>query len=84
MSHTIHLGSPKYDKAIVVCNGDFSGKLSFRAWKSIDGWEDREPDVSVDLPDGLGVPFVRAYLERRLSSAFETILPRLLDKFFSI
>lgn len=80
MSHTIHLASPEFDKAIVVCNGDFSGKLQFRAWKSIDGWEDREPDVSVDLPDGFGVPFVKAYILYRVPSLVETWLPKLLDR----
>ena len=81
MSHTIPLGSPKYDQAVAVCNGDFSGKVSLRAWKSIDDYAaNREPDVSVDVPDGLVVPLVRAYLERRIPSLVESWLPKLLDK----
>lgn len=81
MSHTIPLGSPRFDKAVVVCNGDFSGTVRFRAWKRIDDYAaEKEPDVSVDLPDGFAIPFVRAYLERQIPSLLQTWLPKLLDR----
>lgn len=81
MSHTIPLGSPKFDKAIVICNGDFSGEIHFRAWKYIgDYTAEKKPDASVDLPDGLGIPFVKAFILYQASSLVETWLPRLLDK----
>lgn len=79
MSHTIDLGPVRgCAKAIVVCNGDFSGKLSFRVWTT-KYTEDKAPDLSVDLPDGLGPAFVKVFLYRKLVSAAESHLPRLLD-----
>lgn len=80
MSHTILIAVPDYDKAVIICNGDFSGTAHLRMWKSIDGWERQSPDVDVDLPHGTIVGIVRAYVLYRAAPLVETWLPRLLDR----
>lgn len=81
MSHTIELEVPEYDKAIIICNGDFSGTAHLRMWKlGFDFHKERAPDVDVDLPHGTVVAIVRAYLHRWLPSLAETWIPRLIDR----
>lgn len=80
MSHTTPIGVPGYDKAVVICNGDFSGTAHVRMWRSIDGYETRAPDVDVDLPHGTIVGIVHAYIMYRAAPLVETWLPKVLDR----
>lgn len=80
MSHTIPIGVPDFDKAVIICNGDFSGIAHLRMWRSIDGCETRSPDVDMDLPHGVIVGIVKAYILYRAAPLVETWLPKLLDR----
>lgn len=82
MAHTIRLNLPsscRYARAIIICNGDFSGDILLRAWKVGEDWENRAADFSVTIPDGLGIAFVRAYLEYKFESLANKLYPWLVD-----